>query len=93
MLTQLLELLACQQNGLSLTEISRSLGAQPSAVLAMIGLLVRKGRLVEIGPDGGYCAACGEQTQCNLLAARSARFALAAPVCTDRPAGKQDCRS
>ncbi len=83
MLTQLLELLACQKSGLSLAEISRALGAQPSAVFAMIELLVRKGRLLQIGPDGGYCAACGEQTQCNLLAARGARFVLAAPVLID----------
>ena len=77
MLAQLLELLANQQGGLSLTEISRALGAQPSAVMAMIAVLVRKGRLLEIGPDGGYCADCGESTQCNQLAARGARFVLA----------------
>jgi hypothetical protein len=80
MLAQLLEVLSTQENGLSLVEISRCLGAQPSAVFAMIMLLVRKGRLVEIGPDGGHCATCGAQEQCNLLAARGARFALASPV-------------
>lgn len=57
--------------------MSRALGAQPSAILPMVALLVRKGRLVEIGPDGGCCGACGEQTQCNLLAARGSRFVLA----------------
>ena len=86
MLTQLLDLLASRENGMSLMEISRRLGAQPTAVQAMIALLVRKGRLVEIGPDGGYCAACGEQTQCNLLAARGTRFALGRPVCVKSPA-------
>ena len=79
MLAQLLELLGNQEGGLSLAEISRSLGAQPSAVLSMIEMLVRKGRLLEIGPDGGRCADCGESTQCNLLAARGTRFVLAPP--------------
>lgn len=77
MLTQLTELLTSKESGLSLAEISRALGAQPSAVMSMLGLLVQKGRLVEIGPDGGYCAGCGEQSDCNLLAARGKRYALA----------------
>jgi hypothetical protein len=88
MLTQLTELLASKESGLSLAEISRALGAQPSAVMAMLTLLVQKGRLVEIGPDGGYCAGCGSQSDCNLLAARGKRYAAAsvqsrdiAPTC------------
>ncbi|MFZ5880710.1 MAG: FeoC-like transcriptional regulator [Chloroflexota bacterium] len=78
MLTQLTELLTSKESGLSLAEISRALGAQPSAVMSMLGLLVQKGRLVEIGPDGGQCAKCGAQSDCNLLAARGKRYALAA---------------
>ncbi len=77
MLTQLTELLASKESGLSLAEISRTLGAQPSAVMAMLTLLVQKGRLIEFGPDGGYCAGCGSQSDCNLLAARGKRYALA----------------
>lgn len=77
MLSLLLTLLENKESGLSLAEISRSLGAQPSAVFAMIQLLVRKGRLIEIGPDGGYCTACGLQGECNLLAARGKRYAIA----------------
>lgn len=77
MLTQLTELLTSKESGLSLAEISRALGAQPSAVMSMLGLLVQKGRLVEIGPDGGYCDGCGSQSDCNLLAARGKRYALA----------------
>jgi hypothetical protein len=76
MLTQLLNLLAARNCAMSLSEISRALGAQPSAILPMLLLLVRKGRLLEIGPDGGFCASCAEHTQCNLLAARGARFVL-----------------
>lgn len=74
MLTQLLDLLESKENGLSLAEISRTLQAQPSAVLAMIGVLVRKGRLREIGPDGKACGACRLQSQCNLLALRGVRY-------------------
>ncbi len=76
MLTQLTELLASKESGLSLAEISRTLNAQPSAVMSMLNLLVQKGRLIEIGPDGGYCAGCGSQSECNLLAARGKRYAL-----------------
>lgn len=77
MLNQLLALLAGRRNALSLDEISRELQAQPGAVLGMLELLVRRGRLVEIGPDGGYCATCGLESQCSLLAARGKRYVLA----------------
>lgn len=80
MLTQLLALLEQRRNALGLYEISRALHAQPGAVQGMLELLVQRGRLIEVGPDGGYCATCGEQTQCSLLAARGKRYALAAPV-------------
>ncbi len=74
MLTQLIQFLEGKENGMSLSEISRAMNAQPSAVLAMIDLLVKKGKLLEIGPDGKCCTDCGEQTQCNLLAARGKRY-------------------
>ena len=77
MLTQLVHLLAEKENGLSLAEISREMKAQPSAVLCMINLLVQKGKLIEIGPDGKCCSACGVQSECNLLAARGKRYAVA----------------
>jgi hypothetical protein len=48
--------------------------AQPSAVLSMIDLLVQKGKLIEIGPDGKCCTTCGVQSECNLLAARGKRY-------------------
>jgi predicted Zn-ribbon and HTH transcriptional regulator len=75
MLTQLVNLLENKENGLSLSEISREMNAQPTAVLSMIKLLVRKGKLVEIGPDGKYCNICGFESQCSLLAARGKRYA------------------
>ena len=74
MLTQLVKLLENKENGLSLSEISREMKAQPMAVLSMIELLVQKGKLIEIGPDGKCCNTCGVQSECNLLAARGKRY-------------------
>jgi DNA-binding IclR family transcriptional regulator len=74
MLSQLVHLLENRENGLSLSEISREIRAQPSAVLCMIDLLVQKGKLIEIGPDGNYCTTCGVQSECNLLTARGKRY-------------------
>lgn len=85
MLTQLLNLLENKENGLSLSEISRAMGAQPSAVASMITLLVQKGKLVEIGPDGKNCTSCGIQAKCNLLTARGKRYA-----CVSHPANKEN---
>jgi len=76
MLTRLIELLENKENGLSLSEISRAMETQPSAVLSMIDLLVKKGKLLEIGPDGQCCTTCGIQSDCNLLAARGKRYTL-----------------
>jgi predicted Zn-ribbon and HTH transcriptional regulator len=74
MLAQLVSLLETKENGLSLSEISRLMNAQSSAVLSMIGLLVQKGKLIEIGPDGKCCTECGFESECNLLAARGKRY-------------------
>jgi hypothetical protein len=74
MLTQLVSLLETKENGLSLSEISRAMNAQPSAVLCMIELLVIKGKLIEIGPDGQCCDTCGLESECNLLKARGKRY-------------------
>ena len=74
MLTQLVTLLEARENGLSLSELSRALNAQPTAVLAMINLLVQKGKLLEIGPDNKCCTTCGFEADCSLLAARGKRY-------------------
>ena len=76
-LAQLITLLENKENGLSLSEISRAMNAQPSAVLSMIDLLVKKGKLIEIGPDGKCCTTCGLESECNLLAARGKRYVVA----------------
>jgi hypothetical protein len=83
MLNQLINLLAEKENGLSLAEISREMKAQPSAIMSMIDLLVQKGKLVEVGPDGKYCAACGLQSDCNLLKARGKRYVVATQLKAD----------
>jgi len=77
MLTQLIKLLENKESGLSLSEISRALNAQPTAIMSMIGMLVQKGRLIEIGPDGKYCASCGLESDCNLLKAHGKRYVVA----------------
>lgn len=74
MLTQLVNLLENKENGLSLSEISRAMNAQPTAVISMIKLLVQKGKLLEIGPDNKCCTACGFESDCSLLAARGKRY-------------------
>ena len=74
MLTQLVDLLENKENGLSLSEISRQMNAQPTAVLSMIQLLVQKGKLLEIGPDNKCCTTCGFESDCSLLAARGKRY-------------------
>jgi predicted Zn-ribbon and HTH transcriptional regulator len=76
MLNQLLALLESRENGLSLAEISREMKSQPTAVKAMMDLLVKKGKILEVGPDGKYCEACGLQSDCNLLKARGKRYAV-----------------
>lgn len=80
MLNQIVALLEAKENGLSLSEISRALNAQPPAVLSMIDLLVKKGKLFEIGPDGQCCTTCGVQAECNLLAARGKMYVVASNV-------------
>jgi predicted Zn-ribbon and HTH transcriptional regulator len=82
MLTQLVNLLENKENGLSLSEISRAMNAQPTAVMSMIKLLVQKGKLLEIGPDNKCCTTCGFESDCSLLAARGKRY-----VCHGRRLG------
>ena len=79
MLSELVALLESREHGLRLDEIARALGAQPGAVRGMLDLLVQRGRLIAIGPDGNACAACGIQPEeCSLLAVRSVRYVVAA---------------
>lgn len=85
MLNQLIDLLEVNENGMSLSEISRAIHAQPSAVLAMIELLIQKGKLFEIGPDGKCCSTCGLEAECNLLAMRGKEYAIKPPRRDEMP--------
>lgn len=78
MLNQLVALLGMREGGLSLAEVSREMNAQPTAVLSMLDLLVRKGKVLEIGPDDKVCSTCGLESQCSLLATRGKRYVVAA---------------
>ena len=82
MLTQLISLLEEKKDGLSLFDISRMMKSQPSAVMSMLELLAQKGKLLEIGPDGKYCADCGQVSDCNLLAVHGKRYVLASQFTT-----------
>lgn len=74
MLNRLIHLLDDNEGEIDLTAISRSLNAQPSAVSGMLETLVRKGRLVEIGPACGVCDTCGLSSQCVLPARKIKRY-------------------
>ena len=91
MLTKLVNLLENKENGLSLSEISREMQAQPSAVLSMLNLLVHKGKLLEVGPDNQCCTSCGFESECTLLAARGKRYVVAS--CARLPTLEQGDKS
>ena len=75
-LTRLITFLEKNNGRFSLDELSRAMDVPPSAVAGMIETLVRKGVLLEIGPDGGWCSACGLRNECNLLAVHGARYVV-----------------
>ena len=77
MLSQLIHLIEESDGEVDLVAVSRSLNAQPSAVAGMLDTLVRKGRVVEIGPDCGVCDSCGLSSQCVLPARRIKRYQAA----------------
>ena len=93
MLTRLIALLQDAPRGLSLTQISRALDAQPAAVAGMLDWLARAGRLIEVGPDGCFCASCGLEGQCQLLTVHGKRYVVAPRVTGDAPATDGGLRS
>jgi hypothetical protein len=58
MLKQVLEEFEKSDGVLSLEEMAARLGVERSALEGMIEFWVRKGRLRQVGPDGGDCARC-----------------------------------
>lgn len=76
MLSELLRLLEEHRGGLGLTELSKMLGTEPGVVQGMLQMLVQRGRVIVVGADGGICASCGVQEQCNLLATQQTRYVV-----------------
>jgi hypothetical protein len=76
MLSQLLRVLEENEGEVDLAFVSRELDAQPSAVAGMFETLIRKGRVVEVGPDCGVCDTCGLSSQCVLPARRIKRYQM-----------------
>ena len=77
MLTELLHLLGQNNAEYDLQELGRILGVQPSAVAGMLELLVRKGRVVEMGADCGICDTCGIRGHCDIPVTRAKRYKIA----------------
>ena len=77
MLTELLHLLEQNHAEYDLQELGRILGVQPSAVAGMLELLVRKGRVVEMGADCGICDTCGIRSHCDIPVTRAKRYKIA----------------
>jgi hypothetical protein len=76
MIVQLLTLLRQHPTGLDFVELCHAMEAPPGLVAAMIDTLVRKGRLRQMGPDGGVCDSCGIARGCQLLALKGKRYSL-----------------
>ena len=77
MLSELLRLLEQNHAEYNLQELGRILGVQPSAVSGMLEMLVRKGRVVEMGADCGICDTCGIRGHCDIPVTRAKRYKLA----------------
>lgn len=65
MLSELIRLLEEDSDNMSLQELSKTLGVHTSVVSGMLGLLVRKGRILEINPVCGLCDTCLLNNKCD----------------------------
>lgn len=76
MLQQLLRLLEESQRSCQITELSRMLNAQPSAVEAMLESLVRRGRVVAVDAGSQMCTECALSGKCDVPVLKVRRYAL-----------------
>lgn len=76
-LRQLQALLRAADGPRRVEELARALNAQPGAVFGMLELLVRRGRVLVIGPDDKPCNDCPLQSACTLPVTHGTRYALA----------------
>ena len=65
MLSRVLKEFENSQGPLTLSEMSRRLGVERSALEGMLQLLVRKGKLREVRPGDVQCSHCGSRTGCG----------------------------
>ncbi len=80
MLTELQRLIDENQGEIELNQLSKQLGAQPSAVAGMLHFLIRKGRIQELGVDCGSCDSCGFANDCLMPVSRARRLGLSEVV-------------
>jgi hypothetical protein len=80
MLSQILQELENAKGPVDLSDLSRRLGVQRSALDGMIQFLVRKGRLRELdmGETPPACTSCGHRNACTLVGIGKA-YELAEP--------------
>ena len=74
MLTELQRLIEQNQGEINLNQLSKQLGAQPSAVAGMLDFLIRKGRVQELGVDCRSCESCGFANECLMPVKRAKRL-------------------
>ena len=75
MLSQLLQLVQASRSPCRIEELSRVLGAQPSAVEGMLETLVRRGRVVAIENSPLACDDCALSGKCDLPRIQGRRYA------------------
>lgn len=76
MLQQLLRLLEESPRSCQISELSRMLNAQPSAVEAMLETLVRRGRVVAVEAGSQLCGECALSGKCDVPVLKGRRYAL-----------------
>ena len=77
MLKHLTQLIEQTEGELTLAQLSRELGASPSAVAGMLEILIHKGRIIELDADCGICETCILQPNCTLAIKRARRYRAA----------------
>ena len=91
MLTKLLAEFNSYRRPLSSRELAGMFDKDQAVIEGMLETLVRSGRLVELGLDGG-CHQCPEQRFCLVLPLEGRRFCLASHEKTNLPAEQETGR-
>ena len=91
MLTKLLTEFDRRRRPLSSSELAGMFDKAPAVIEGMLETLVRSGRLIELGLDGG-CHQCPEQRFCLVLPLEGRRFCLASHEKANLPAEQETGR-